>query len=151
MHISFDLDSTLIPHGDEFLSEPRFWVYQWLGLEKIRKGTPKLMTILRKNGCQIHIYSTSYRSKMKIRLTFALYGIRINKIVNQYDNKTIMNRLNKQVSKFPPAFGFDIHIDDSLGVKMEGEKNAFKVIHIDPQAEDWIKQILDKILISNLT
>ncbi|WP_289659606.1 hypothetical protein [Flavobacterium panacagri] len=42
-------------------------------------------------------------------------------------------------------FNIDIHIDDSLGVKTEGEKFGFQTIIIHEMDENWIQKILGSI------
>ena len=42
-------------------------------------------------------------------------------------------------------FHIDIHIDDSQGVKMEGEKYGFKTIIISETDENWTQTILKSI------
>ncbi len=141
MHISFDLDSTLIPHGNEFEAEKRNFFATFLGIEPIRVGTSKFISDLQKQGHTIHIYTTSFRSKIKIRLMLFYYGIKVGKIINQSQNQRTLKKRNKNASKYPPAFGFDLHIDDSKGVEMEGEKLNFKTIIVKTDDKNWIEKI----------
>lgn len=145
MNISFDLDSTIIPNGNEFRTEKRNKIAKLLGIEKIRKGTPYLISELKNNGHKIHIYTTSFRKKIKIRLTLLFYGIYVNKIINQSENQKILKELNIHSSKYPTAFKFDIHVDDLKGVGIEGEKYNFKTIIIKPSDESWYHKILEII------
>ncbi|CAL2059226.1 hypothetical protein [Tenacibaculum sp. 190524A05c] len=87
MNISFDLDSTLIPNGTEFETENLNVVAKLFGIEKIRKGTSELISDLQNQGHKIHIYTTSFRSKRKIRWTLNYYGIQVNQIVNEKQNR----------------------------------------------------------------
>lgn len=98
MNISFDLDSTLIPHGDEFETEKRNWLAKVLGIEPIRLGTVQLISDLQKQGHNIHIYTTSFRSKFKIRLMLFYYGISVRKIINQTENQCTLKRRNIKIS-----------------------------------------------------
>ena len=145
MNISFDLDSTLIPNGNEFETEKRNRIAKFIGIEKIRKGTPKLISELQKKGHNIHIYTTSFRKKRQIRRTLKYYGIRVKKIVNQTENQKVLKQRNIYSSKFPTAFGFDIHIDDLKGVGMESEKYNFKAIIIEPSDTKWKEKIITEI------
>lgn len=148
MNISFDLDSTLIPNGKEFETKKRNWVAKLLGFEPIRKGTRTLIQDLQRQGHEIHIYTTSYRTQRRIRLTLRCYGIQVNRIVNQKENSARLKALKIYASKYPRGFDFDVHIDDSKGVGMEGEKYNFKTIIVDPKQEDWayyIKQEMQRI------
>lgn len=145
MNISFDLDSTLIPHGNEFEAEKRNFFAKLLGIEPIRVGTSILISDLQKQGHTIHIYTTSFRSKIKIRLMLFCYGIKVGKIINESENQRTLKNRNKNASKYPPAFGFDLHIDDSKGVEMEGERLNFKTIIIKTNDKNWIETIQKEI------
>ena len=145
MNISFDLDSTLIPSGKEFETEKRSGIAKLLGVEEIRKGTRKLISDLQKEGNKIHIYTTSYRPKRKIRFTLWYYGIKVNRIVTQEENQRILKSKNINSSKFPTAFEFDIHIDDSKGVGIEAEKLNFKAIIIEPSEINWVEKVKNGI------
>ena len=141
MNISFDLDSTLIPNGKEFEIEKVNKIAKYFGIEEIRKGTSELISHLQSEGHKIHIYTTSFRTKRKIRLTLKYYGIKINRIINQTKNQKVLKSMNINSSKYPTAFDFDIHIDDSKGVGIEGKKFNFKVIIIEPTDKNWIEKI----------
>ncbi len=147
MNISFDLDNTLIPSGNEFEIEHRNLILRLLGIEKIRKGTKQLIDHLQREGHQVHIYTTSYRSKSKIRRYFLYYGIKVGQIVNERENRKVLYRKRIQASKYPPAFNFDIHIDDSKGVELEGALFNFNVIVVKPSDFNWVQKIQHKLLV----
>ncbi len=44
---------------------------------------------------------------------------------------------------YPPAFGIDLHVDDSEGVRLEGEEHGFHVVVVRPDDERWTKRVLD--------
>ena len=142
MQISFDLDGTLIPYNNEFPTEKRSWWAKLLGIELIRKGTKTLIKILQSQGNEVHIYTTSLRSKPYIRRMFRYYGIKIGKIITQKENEHTLQSLKINASKYPKAFGFDLHIDDAQGVQREAEQYGFKVIIISPNDNFWIERIL---------
>ncbi|MGK4568714.1 HAD family hydrolase [Flavobacterium sp. 3HN19-14] len=146
MNISFDLDSTLIPNGKEFEVENIGRIAKLFGIEQIRKGTRELITDLQKEGHEIHIYTTSFRTKNKIRFTLFYYGIKVNRIINQTENQRTLRSLKITSSKYPAAFNFDIHIDDSKGVGMEAEKHNFRAIIVDPSEKNWIEIIKSEII-----
>ena len=76
---------------------------------------------------------------------FLSYSIPVDFIINQQMHNKKVRKKGKNVSKFPPEFGIDIHIDDSAGVEMEGKKFGFKTIIISPDETDWTSIILKKI------
>jgi len=47
-------------------------------------------------------------------------------------------------SKYPTAFNIDIHIDDSKGIEIEGEKYNFQTIIIDENMINWTSVILER-------
>lgn len=145
MTISFDLDDTLIPGTKTFETESRNLIQKLTGIERIRKGTIHLFRELRSRGHNIYIYTTSLRPTLKARLIFFSYGIPVDRVINQrcHDRKLKENR--RRCSKFPPAFGIDIHIDDSPGLKIEGDKFNFKTIIIDEEDLNWSCKILETV------
>ncbi|WP_177764933.1 HAD family hydrolase [Flavobacterium sp. I3-2] len=145
MNISFDLDSTLIPNGNEFETEKENWKTKLFKVEKLRKGTKQLISILQEENHKVNIYTTSFRSKNKIRLTFWCYNIKVNRIVNQTENKKKLESLKIYSSKYPKAFNFDLHIDDSKGVEIESEKYNFNVLIVAPNDLKWNEKIINKI------
>ena len=142
MIISFDLDDTIISKT-KFPLEKETLLHQILGIEGIRLGTRDLFKELKARGHKIYIYTTSFRSKSKIRLMFYAYGIPVDYIINQQSH--IRNVKSKNISKFPPQFGIDVHIDDSPGVKMEGEKHGFRTIIVSDNDEKWTTKIIENL------
>lgn len=144
MIISFDLDDTLIAKN-KFKLEKINLFQRLFGFECVREGTIDLFRELRKQKHKIYIYTTSYRSEFRIRSMFYSYGVSIDCIINQQKHLRKIKKLDFNCSKFPPMFEIDIHIDDSQGVKMEGEKYGFKTIIIREADENWTKTILNLI------
>ncbi|WP_103070383.1 hypothetical protein [Aquimarina sediminis] len=151
MNISFDLDSTIIPNGNEFETEKRSRIAKLVGIEEIRAGTPALIYDLQHLGHKIHIYTTSFRTKLKIRLTLRFYGIKVDRIVNQTENQRVLKSRNINASKHPLSFGFELHIDDSKGVEIEGKQYNFKTIIVNPVDKNWIKKIKNGIQLLEAT
>jgi hypothetical protein len=139
MIISFDLDDTLIPASFKFKVERQNLFQRIFKIEKIRKGSLVLFNELKKKKIKIYIYTTSHRSKFRIKTTFLSYGLNVGKIINQQEH----NKLVKiPCSKYPPEFNIDIHIDDSVGVQKEGVKYNFKTIIISKENDYWFDEIL---------
>lgn len=150
MRISFDIDGTLVLYGrDAPLPErgrfPAF-LQRWL-TEPLRPGARALVSELRRLGCSIWIYTTSSRSPFRIRLWLYLHGIRIDGVVNDARHRQGVadRRFGRVPSKYPPAYGIDLHVDDSEGVRMEGEAHGFRVIVIHRGDERWTEKVLAAI------
>ncbi|KAF2506844.1 hypothetical protein EYY60_20220 [Flavobacterium zhairuonense] len=144
MIISFDLDDTLIAKN-KFDLEKNNLFRKFFEIEQIRRGTVYLFKELKKRKHKIYIYTTSYRSEFKIRLMFYSYGVSVDCIVNQQKHQKKIAKRNIYCSKFPPMFNIDLHIDDSIGVEIEGKKNGFKTIIISENDEDWVQKILKSV------
>ena len=142
MIISFDLDDTIIPGTKTFHTENQNLLQRLTGIEKIRKGTIGLFKQLRSRGHGIYIYTTSFRPTLKTKLTFMSYGIPVDRVINQQCHDRELKETKTRCSKFPPAFGIEIHVDDSLGVRMEGDKFKFKTIIIEENDLNWTEAIL---------
>ena len=151
MHISFDLDSTLIPVAKEFETEKRSRIAKASGIETIRKGTSELISVLQNHGHTVHIYTTSFRSRKKILKTLKYYGIKVGRIVSQEENQRVLRQSNISASKYPKAFGFDLHIDDSKGVAIESKRFNFEALIIEPTDKNWIETIKTYLKIPNKT
>ncbi|GAA4297220.1 HAD family hydrolase [Nibribacter koreensis] len=146
MTISFDLDDTIIPGTKRFPTERQNLIQRGFGLEKIREGTVQLLKDLKSEGHQILVYTTSYRSASYIRWLFFSYGIWLDGIINQRRHELILLTDGKLYSKYPPAFGIDVHIDDSIGVEMEGQRFGFKTIIVAENDMQWQDTVRDSLI-----
>ncbi len=45
------------------------------------------------------------------------------------------------VSKYPPAFGIDLLVDDSPGVAIEGQRHGFAVLVVEPTDSEWTVKV----------
>jgi hypothetical protein len=146
--IAFDLDDTLIPCLEGFPTETLgFWARR-LGAERLRLGTPTLIRTLIFQGWDVWVYTTSFRSPFAIRCLFLAHGIRLRGIVNQARHHRVVTRSGQpdQVcSKYPPAFGIDVLVDESEGVAIEARRFGFSVIRVLPDDPRWADRLLDDL------
>lgn len=145
MIISFDLDDTLIPGMKQFPTEHRGIWQRLFSREKIRAGTIELMKTLKAKDHRIFVYTTSYRSPAYIRRLFFSYGIFPEKIINKPLHDKTLGKRGALISKYPPAFNIDVHIDDSPGVAMEGDRYQFNTIIVAEDNLQWGDNILQQI------
>jgi hypothetical protein len=143
MRISFDVDDTLVCHPS--VPNERFvpWWGRWWYPELLRRGTRDLLRELHAGGNQLWIYTTSYRSARYLRGWFRSFGVPIYGVVNQQRHERVVGRQGP--SKYPPAFGIDLHVDDSEGVAEEGKRHRFNVLVISPADEDWVVRVLEAV------
>lgn len=145
MIISFDLDDLLIPGAKTFKTEKKNLLQKILGVEGLRLGTRELFNKLQSQGHVIYIYTTSFRSAMRIRSMFLSYRISVGKIINQSLHNKVLREQRNRTSKYPPAFNIDVHVDDSLGLKIEGDKYNFSTIIIDENDIDWKEIVIEGV------
>ena len=131
MRISFDLDDTLIMSRPG-KSEKQGLLYRIAGFESLRMGTVALIKKLKTEKHEIFVYTTSYQRSIYIRAVFAYYGIWLDGVVNQTKHNKRFKSSKQSHSKYPPAFGIDLHVDDSEGVAIEGERGGFAILRVSP-------------------
>ena len=101
------------------------------------------MNALTQRGCRIWIYTSSDRSTHYLKSWFGSVGIPIEGVINQTLHERMVGL--RGPSKYPPAFRIDLHIDDSLGVAMEGADHQFAVLVVSPEDPDWTVKILGEV------
>ena len=139
MKIAFDLDSTLIPApGSPMLVEPLGRIVRFVSREPIRAGTPRLFRELRGRGHEVWLYTTSFRSPTRLRVWFAAFGVRLDGVVNQARHNACVTVAS---SKYPPAFGIDLLVDDAEGVRIEGRRFGFDVVRVEEHDASWCTQV----------
>lgn len=146
MRISFDLDDTLICYQEGVPREtPLVPLLNFLLNEPMRQGTRALIADLQSRGCDVSICTSSSRSPLLVRLWLALYGVRVRRIITQETYERHLKRFpdNEPPSKNPRAFGIDLHIDDSEGVRLEGERYGFDVLVVAPDDTGWAQKVLE--------
>src|SRR5262245_27162960 len=149
MRIAFDLDDTLIPsHPDLFAVErPRGLLGRLFAAEHFRHGTGELLGALARHGCDLWVYTTSLRSPRYIRALFRCYGVRLGGAINSETHWAWLRRQppSHHCSKYPPAFGIDLLVDDSAGVWQEGQQFRFNVLRVAPSDGDWAARVLAEV------
>lgn len=145
MKISFDLDGTLIPLGENaFPIERKTTLQKALKIEALRIGTKGLFKTLKTLGHEVGIYTTSFRSQSMIKFWLRSYGLKADFIINEQLAGPRLRQLNVGASKYPPAFNIDLHIDDLPGVALEGERYEFETILVDNNIQN-LEAILSDI------
>ncbi|MDG4596563.1 MAG: hypothetical protein P9F75_12885 [Candidatus Contendobacter sp.] len=101
------------------------------------------MTALIRRRCKIWIYTSSGRCPRYLKSWFASFGIPVEGVVNLDRHERMVGL--RGPSKFPPAFGIDLHVDDSPGVAMEGADHRFPVLVVAPHDSDWVERVLSEV------
>lgn len=122
---------------------PVRWWHRWRYPERLRHGARALMSELTQRGCRIWIYTSSDRPTHYLQSWFRSMGILLEGVINQTRHEQMVGR--RGPSKYPPAFRIDLHIDDSLGVAMEGADHQFAVLVVSPEDQDWVERVLHEV------
>jgi hypothetical protein len=147
MRIAFDLDDTLIPGACEFPVEPLPVnpLRRWFCAEPVRLGTGGLFRELTSAGHDVWIYTTSFRSPASVKLLFWGYGAPVRRVINQSVHARCVEALGcayRTCTKYPPAFGIDLLVDECLGVAEESRRYNFSALRISPDDADWTATVL---------
>lgn len=148
MRISFDVDDTIVCDCRVPTEQHLSWWARCFFAEPLRRGTRELFRTLLAEKHELWIYTTSYRSRFYLQTWFRCLGIRISDVVNQSGHEQMLAQHHfphHSPSKFPAAFGIDLHIDDSPGVAEEGREFGFCVLVVDPLDEGWAEQVLRRV------
>ncbi len=146
MRIAFDLDDTLIP-TQQHVPREQGMVFALVGAffrERLRQGTCQLLRQLKREGHDVWISTTSLRSPHRIRWWFRCLGVRLGGVITQTRHTQIVSAYpdsRRYVSTYPPAFGIDWRVDDSIDVKEEGLQYGFSVIQVLPDDRYWVTTI----------
>lgn len=145
MRISFDLDDTLICYQPGVPCESGLsWLWRCVaGDEPLRHGARSLLRRLRRRGWEVWVYTTSHRNPFAVRLWLWCHGVRVGRVINQDVHNRYLRRTPNDYppSKHPGAFGIDLHVDDSVGVRMEGEQHGFRVVVVAPDDGAWAEVV----------
>ena len=101
------------------------------------------MNELSRRGCRIWIYTSSDRPTHYLKSWFKSMGIPVEGVINQTLHEQVVGL--RGPSKYPPAFKIDLHIDDSLGVAMEGMDHQFAVLVVSPEDSGWAARVLNEV------
>jgi hypothetical protein len=146
VRISFDLDDTLICFQPAVPREPAlpWYLRLFAGKEPLRRGARELLRTLTDRGWEIWIYTTSHRRSGAVRAWLRCHGVRVAGVINQslHDAHHRQAGSNSAPSKNPAAFGIVLHVDDSEGVRLEGEWLGFAVVVVTPDDANWTEKVL---------
>jgi hypothetical protein len=147
MRIAFDLDDTLIPGMCVFPVEPlpANPLRRWCCAEPVRLGTGWLFRELRAGGHDVWIYTTSFRSPASVKRTFWGYSAPVRRVINQAIHQRRVEALGhayRTCTKYPPAFGIDLLVDECLGVAEESRRWNFAMLRVDGDDADWTQTVL---------
>ena len=146
MRVSFDLDEVLFVSPETHKTEPALpFPLRCFFKERLRLGTPDLIRELQRQGYEVWVYTSSFRSEAYIRRLFRCYGVRFDGIVNgerhlrevQRDNKTVLPQ------KLPNRYRISLHIDDEEVICTAAGQYGFRAYQLNAPDDMWKEKILD--------
>jgi hypothetical protein len=149
MRISFDLDDLLICYQPDVPRESNrvpLLLRAWFE-EPLRLGARELMRELNAQGHVLWVYTTSLRDPWRVRLWLRFYGIRVGDVITGYRNTAALQEAGVagKLYKIPSHFGIDLHIDDSEGLDVDGERHGFRALVISPNDSDWVQKVQEAV------
>lgn len=147
MRVSFDLDDVLFVSPDKYETEPPLsFPYNRIFPERLRKGTPELIRTLQKEGFEVWIYTSSYRTEIYLRSLFRAYGVHFDHIVNAQRHQAEVQRGRKQIlpQKMPNFYRISLHIDDETVIHENGRLYGFRTLKVYEPDEHWAEKVLNE-------
>ncbi len=145
MRVSFDLDEVLFVLPGTHKTEPPLpWPLSLIYKERLRLGTPELISTLQKQGYEVWVYTSSFRSEKYIKKLFKYYGVRFDGIVNGTRHMKEVQRDKKELlpQKLPNHYRISLHIDDETIVCNLGRQYGYNVYQLNAQDDDWKEKII---------
>lgn len=147
MRISFDLDEVLFVSPDDHKTEPELrFPFNRIYTERVRLGTPRLIGELQKQGYEVWVYTSSFRSERYIRGLFRHYGVRFDGIINgqRHQKEVQKGRTESMPMKMPTFYRISLHVDDEAVVATYGKSYGFDVYQLNAQDDDWAEKIIQR-------
>ena len=145
MRISFDLDDVLFVSPLRYETEPALrFPYNRLFPDRLRKGTPELIRKLQKEGHEVWIYTSSYRTERYLKALFRAYGVHFDGIVNgqRHEREVQRGRKDQLPQKLPNFYHISLHIDDEKAVEKNGRLFGFRTLRVYEPDEQWAEKVL---------
>ena len=145
MRVSFDLDEVLFVSPETHKTEPeRPFPLNKIFRERLRLGTPELISTLQKMDYEVWVYTSSFRTDRYIRWLFRLYGIKFDGIVNATRHLKEVQGDRKQLlpQKVPSRYRISLHVDDESVICSLGRQYGFEAYQLDAQDDDWKEKVI---------
>ena len=147
MRVSFDLDDVLFVSPDRFETEPPPHApFDLIFKERLRKGTVDLIHTLQKEGFEVWVYTSSFRSERYLRALFSRYRIRFDEIVNaqRHLREVQGDRRTRLPQKVPSHYRISLHVDDESVICTAGREYGFRTYQLDADDDSWKDRIIQR-------
>ncbi|MCR5301964.1 MAG: ParB/Srx family N-terminal domain-containing protein [Lachnospiraceae bacterium] len=115
--------------------------------KKMRLGIPVLFRYLKKNGCDIWVYSADFYSIDDIRSYFKRYGVTVDGIITgtkkkRKDGKSEYEGVENLITG---KYKETIHIDNDMVLITHSQSKDFEDVHIDCESGQWASSIIEAV------
>lgn len=148
MRVSFDLDEVLFVSPKTHKTEKALaFPFNKIFRERLRYGTISLIHRLQKEGFDVWIYTSSFRSEQYIKNMFRLYGVSFSGIVNgaRHQREVQSHMADTAPQKLPSKYRISLHIDDENIVCTSAKIYGFNVYQLDAQDDNWEEKIMERV------
>ena len=148
MRVSFDLDEVLFVLPETHKTEPApVFPFNLIFKERLRLGTPGLIKELQRQGIEVWVYTSSFRTEAYIRSLFRLYGVSFDGIVNgQRHEREVQARHKERLpNKMPNYYHIALHVDDEAIIATSGRDHGFNVYQLFAQDDEWAEKIIARV------
>ncbi len=145
MRISFDLDDVLFVDPKHFETEPPLpFPLNRIFIERLRKGTPELINELQKEGFEVWVYTSSFRSERYIRQLFRRYHVQFDEVVNRDRHlREVQRDLHTPLpQKMPGFYQIALHIDDEDAIHQNARRYGFRTFKVCEPDDQWVEKVL---------
>lgn len=145
MKVSFDLDEVLFVDPNTFETEPPLsFPLNRIFRERLRKGTVYLINELHKEGFEVWVYTSSFRSELYIQSLFRNYHVYFDQIINSQRHLKEVQRDRRETlpQKMPNFYRIGLHIDDEDVIISHGRTYGFHTLKVCDPDEHWTEKIL---------
>lgn len=148
MRVSFDLDEVLFVNPATHSTERELpFPFRLIFKERLRAGAPELIRRMRREGFEVWIYTSSFRTAAYIRRFFKCYGVRLDGIVNgqRHQEEIQRNKKESMPTKLPNRYQISLHIDDESIVATYGRAYGFEVYQLFEEDAEWAQKIMERL------
>jgi len=145
MRISFDLDEVLFVDPARFETEdPLPFPLNRIFIERLRKGTVRLINELQAQGFEVWVYTSSFRSVRYINALFRNYKVHFDQIVNGHrHNEEVQGRTKEPLpQKMPGFYHISLHIDDEDAIHESGKARGFRTYKVCEPDDQWVEKVI---------
>jgi hypothetical protein len=98
-------------------------------------------------GCEVWVYTSSFRSEGYIKTLFRLYGVKFDGIINGYRHQKEVQAHSSTIlpQKMPNRYRISLHIDDEDVICSSAGQYGFRAYQLNAQDDEWADKILKRV------